>query len=113
MNIDRAQKRPAWWLGVGIVLALSGACRKETVDRNVEDIKDTSRDVAASVNEAAETAKEGAEKVKRELPAATERAKEELNAAGEKVKEGLQTAGAKIREGADEAKDAVNGNDKH
>jgi hypothetical protein len=113
MKINRAQKSSAWWLGVGLLLALSGACRKETVERNVEDLKDTSRDVAATVHEAAETAKQGAEKVKAELPEATERAKEELTAAGEKVKQGLHTAGAKLREGADEAKDTVQGNDKH
>jgi ElaB/YqjD/DUF883 family membrane-anchored ribosome-binding protein len=113
MNIHRAQRSSAWWLGVGIVLALSGACRKETVDRNVEDLKDTSRDVAATVHEAAEQAKQGAEKVKTELPEATERAKQELTVAGEKVKQGLHTAGAKLREGADEAADTVKGSNKH
>jgi hypothetical protein len=109
----QALKSSAWWVGAGIALALSGACRKETVERNVDDLKDTGRDVAASVHEAAETAKQGADKVKNELPAATERAKEELTAAGEKVKHGLNAAGAKIREGADEASDAVKGSDRH
>lgn len=100
-------KSSAWWLGVGIVLVVSGACRKDTVDRNVEDLKDTSRDVAATVHEAADQAKLGAEKMKTQLPAATERAKAELTAAGEKVKETLHAAGDKIREGAGEASDAV------
>jgi hypothetical protein len=109
----KAFKGSAWWVGAGIALALTGACRRETVQRNVDDLKDTGRDVAASVHEAAETAKQGADKVKNELPAATERAKEELTVAGEKVKQGLHVAGAKIREGADEASEAVKGSDKH
>ncbi|HET6333555.1 MAG TPA: hypothetical protein VFG30_10100 [Polyangiales bacterium] len=109
MSNERVWKSSAWWLGAAIALVLSGACRKETVDRNVEDLKDTSRDVAATVHEAADQAKQGAEKVKTQLPAATERAKDELNAAGEKVKETLHAAGDKMREGADEARDTVKG----
>jgi ElaB/YqjD/DUF883 family membrane-anchored ribosome-binding protein len=107
MKTDRAQTISAWWLGAGIALVLAGACRKETVDRNVEDIKDTSRDVVATVHEATDKAKQGAEKVKTQLPAATERAKDELTAVGDKVKDTLNTAGAKIREGADEARNKV------
>jgi ElaB/YqjD/DUF883 family membrane-anchored ribosome-binding protein len=109
----KAWKSSAWWVAAGIALALTGACRKETVERNVDDLKETGRDVAATVHEAAETAKEGADKVKTELPAATERAKDELTVAGQKVKHGLNVAGAKIREGADEASDAIQGSDKH
>jgi ElaB/YqjD/DUF883 family membrane-anchored ribosome-binding protein len=107
MKTERALKNSAWWLCVGIALILSGACRKETVDRNVEDLKDTTRDVAATVHEAADQAKQGAEKMKTQLPAATERAKDELTTAGDKVKETLHAAGDKIRGGADEASDAV------
>jgi hypothetical protein len=105
MKIERAQV--SWWLGAGLALALGSACHKETVERNVEDLKDTSRDVAATVHEAAQTAKRGAEKVKTQLPAATERAKDELSAVGERVKDTVHSAGAKIREGADEARDTV------
>jgi ElaB/YqjD/DUF883 family membrane-anchored ribosome-binding protein len=107
MNNERAHRQSAWWLGAGIALVLGSACHRETVDRNVADLKDTGRDVAATVQEAADTAKQGAEKVKTQLPAATERAKEELTAAGESVKNTLNSAGAKIREGADEARDKV------
>jgi hypothetical protein len=107
MTNERALKSSAGWLGVGIALVLSGACHKETVDRNVEDLKETGRDVAATVQEAADQAKQGAAKAKTQLPAATERAKEELTAAGDKVKETLHAAGDKIREGADEASDSV------
>jgi hypothetical protein len=107
MKNERAHNKSAWWLSAGIALVLGGACHKETVDRNVEDLKDTGRDVAATVQEAADTAKQGAEKVKTQLPAATERAKGELTAAGEKVKDTLNSAGAKLREGADDARDKV------
>jgi ElaB/YqjD/DUF883 family membrane-anchored ribosome-binding protein len=107
MKTERAPRSSAWWLSAAVALVLGAACHKATVDRNVEDLKDTSRDVAATVNEAAQTAKQGAEKVKTQLPAATERAKEELTAVGEQVKDTLHSAGAKIREGADEARDKV------
>ena len=68
----------------------SGACRREQID-----------DVAASVNQTVQTAKQGAERVKTELPAATQRARDELAAVRDAVKQKIEGTSEKVRDEAD------------
>jgi ElaB/YqjD/DUF883 family membrane-anchored ribosome-binding protein len=94
------------WLGLGLALSI-GACDRSEADEGVRDVKKAGNEVKAVVEEAAQTAKRGAERVRDELPAATERAKQEIDAVGDGVKDVLSATGQKVREEANEAREAV------
>jgi gas vesicle protein len=102
-------KESAWGVALAVAFAFGG-CHRTQVD---EDLKQTGKDVAATVRDSVESAKDGAERVKTQLPAATERAKAEVVAVGEEVRTTLKNAGDKIKEGASEARDAVKPDEKH
>ena len=104
-------KSGALWLGLLLALA---ACNRARVEEDVNDLKRTGDDVEQKVRDGVQAAKQGAEKVKEELPAATERAKEELVAVGKEVKDTLHKAADKVKEETAPVRDAVRDkSDKH
>jgi ABC-type Zn2+ transport system substrate-binding protein/surface adhesin len=99
-------KCAALWLGLSLALA-SGGCNRAQVNDDVRDLKRTGDDVEAHVRDGVETAKQGAEKVKQELPAATQRAHDEIVAVGREVKSTLDTASDKVRRETAPVRDAL------
>jgi predicted transcriptional regulator len=112
MKVEKA-KSGALWLGLLLALA-AGACNRSRVEEDVHDLKRTGDDVEATVRDGVHAAKQGAEKVKEELPAATQRAREELVAAGKEVKETVEKVREKVRHETAPVRDALHeDSDKH
>jgi len=105
MNFERAKSGA---LRLGLLLALAaGACSRARLEEDVHDLKRTGDDVEATVRNGVNAAKQGAEKVKEELPAATERAREELVAAGKEVQHTLDKAKEKVHQETAPVRDAL------
>jgi len=104
----KVQKAKSGALGLGLLLALAaGACNRGRVEEDVRDLKRTGDEVEATVRDGVHAAKQGAEKVKEELPAATERAREELSAVGKEVQETIDKAREKVRQETAPVRDAL------